>query len=97
MYEKNTRVSGGSSYSDALFRISATSQNYARKMFQKVMEKNSFDPKEIQYIATEDFFLLTLGQKPAIIEDFHFVELKRCEGVHAFEEWLVKTIREMIK
>lgn len=55
------------------------------------------DPSDVKYFATEDFFMLAYQKIPFIVEDFSFVELKRSEGVHAFEEWLSKTIFQEIR
>ena len=97
MYSSTTRVPGGSSYADAIFRTTADAKSYAQKMFNRVIEKKSFNPHEIRFFATEDFFMLAYQKIPFIVEDFSFVELKRSEGVHAFEEWLSKTIFQKIR
>ncbi|SFO04309.1 hypothetical protein [Proteiniclasticum ruminis] len=97
MYNSTKRVPGGSSYADAVFRTTADAKSYAQKMFHRVIERKSFNPHEIQFFATEDFFMLAYQKIPFIVEDFSFVELKRSEGVHAFEEWLSKTIFKVIR
>lgn len=97
MYNNTTRVPGGSCYGDSVFRTTASPQSYARTMFQKVISKRSFNPDEIRYFSTEDFFMLVYQQKPLLVENFDFVEMKRSEGVHAFEEWLSKTILQMVR
>lgn len=97
MYNSTTRVPGGSSYADAVFRTTADTKSYAQKMFHRVIEKKSFNPEEIRFFTTEEFFILIYQKKPFHMEDFNFVELKRSEGVHAFEEWLSKTIFQKIR
>ena len=97
MYGKETRINGGRSFADAMLRFNASPQEYALLFFNRVTKKMHLDPSDVKYFATEDFFMLAYQKIPFIVEDFSFVELKRSEGVHAFEEWLSKTIFQEIR
>ena len=97
MYGKETRINGGRSFADAMLRFNASPQEYALLFFNRVTKKMHLDPSDVKYFATEDFFMLAYQKIPFIVEDFSFVELKKSEGVHAFEEWLSKTIFQEIR
>lgn len=93
MYDKTTRKNGGNSFADAMFRFGASSENYARTMVGRKLDKEWGDDSPYTFHASEGFFIIAHEGVPVIIRDYQFVEKKRSESVHAFEEWVMEIIR----
>ena len=93
MYNETTRVKGGSSFADAMLRGNASSESYARIMMKRKLDKEWGDESPYAYHSTKDFFIIARDGVPVMIRDFQFVEMKRSESVHAFEEWVMEIIR----
>ncbi len=94
-YNQSLRVRGGTGFADAIFRVNASPGEYSKRLgknlFERLGVKEYFD-----LFNTDTFFLITKDDKPIIVKSYHFVELKRQEGVHAFEEWLEKEIKDLM-
>lgn len=93
MYDKTTRIQGGSSFADAMFRGSASAESYARTMMKRKLDKEWGDESPYTYHEAGDSFIIACEGVPVVIRDFQFVEMKRSESVHAFEEWVAEIIR----
>lgn len=92
MYDRTTRIQGGSSFADAMLRGGASSESYARTMMRRKMDKVWGDESPYTYHASEEFFIIAREGVPVAIRDFQFVEMKRSEAVHAFEDWVMEII-----
>lgn len=82
------RVSGGSSWADAIFRKQADPKSYARKMIEKVIREHDLTDHQIECFFEDSYFIITKKDKLLIIKGYAFVEQNRQQGVHAFEDWL---------
>ena len=94
MYDETKRIQGGSCFGDAMFRFTATPEAYAKKMVQRVLEKEWGGDSPFQYFGSEGYFIIVREDKPIIIKDYEFVENLRCEDVHGFEKWFLEIIRK---
>ncbi len=94
MYNKDKRIQGGSSFADAVFRFNASPEDYAKRMFHRVIEKEWGDASLFRFYTAESYFIITKDEKPMIINDYEFVEKKRCEDVHGFEKWVYEMIKK---
>ena len=83
----SSRARGGSSYADSMFRMYSSSDNYAKTIFDRLIRKFG-NELNFQMFTSGSYFLIAKDDKPVLIKDYFFVESKRCESVHAFEEWL---------
>lgn len=93
MYDRTTRIQGGSSFADAMLRGNASSENYARAMIGRKLEKEWGEESPYTFHSMGESFIIAREGVPVMIRDFQFVEMKRSESVHAFEEWVLEIIR----
>lgn len=92
---KAKRVSGGTSWADAMFRGQADSSSYASEMIKRVIRKSNMDSEKINFYYSETEFVLIKENTIILKMSYHMVEAFRCEGIHAFEEYIeshLKTI-----
>jgi len=94
MYDQTKRIQGGSCFADAMFRFTASTEAYAKKMVQRVLEKEWGEDSPFRFFGSEGYFIIVRDDKPIIIKDYEFVERLRCEGAHAFENWFSEIISQ---
>lgn len=95
MYDyKEKRIPGGSSYADALYRFGASPEDYARRMTERIIEKEWGEDAPYRYFGAEAFFIISENDVPVIIKDYAFVEIHRCTAVHSFENWVQELVKK---
>lgn len=95
MYDyKEKRIRGGSSYADAMYRFGASPEHYARRMTERIIEKEWGIESPFRYFGSEGFFIISENDVPVIIKDYEFVEIHRCTAVHSFENWVQELVKK---
>ena len=92
MYNQSTRVQGGSSFADAMFRFSAGPEHYAQTMFDRVVAREWGEYCPYTFHSSPGYFIIAHKGSPVMIKDYSFVEEKRSEAVRAFENWVLDII-----
>ena len=95
MYDyKENRVHGGSSYADALYRFGASPEDYARRMTERIIEKEWGEDSPYRYFGAEAFFIISENDVPVITKDNAFVVDNRGTAVQSFENWVQELVKK---
>lgn len=94
-YDRVKRVSGGKSFSDAMWRFNASPREYARGLGKRITDKLGIS-KSVKVYGSDEFFMIVKDEKPLIAKEINFVEQKRKEGAYAFETWLEAEIKALL-
>lgn len=95
-YDGKFRVRGGVGYASAMFRVGAHPGTYSRSLGEDVIQKMNLS-QSVKIADLEEYFILTIEDRPMILKSYDFVEEKRCEDVFAFEKWLESTITDLVQ
>lgn len=93
IYDQSLRVQGGTSFASAMFRYTASPQDYSRRLGEMLINKLGVS-ESVKIYDTETFFIIAVNDAPKILKDYYFIESKRQEGVNAYEKWLEGFILE---
>ncbi|NLL73310.1 MAG: hypothetical protein GX237_07260 [Clostridiales bacterium] len=85
---KGRRVSGGSSWADAMFRFNANTQEYVKVMFKRVLRKNNIEENNYRIYFSNYDFLIMKNNQIVINASYNQVEEQRRVSPYTFEIWL---------
>lgn len=95
-YDQSLRARGGINWGDAMFRANVDPQRYSKTIGEKIINKKGLSDY-FEFINSDSFFIISFNSKPMIIKDYDFVELKRREGLHSYEEWLENMLDGLVE